>query len=135
MIFRNLLQYVRNMKIHVAFLSLALSVSLCGFAGNGGSDKDTLKLDAESAMRYARWKQCFRFGGTWTVSKDTSGTAWVVVAEKTKKVRKAFRDHNGSVYKCGTEDHCRMNIRRSMVIDEKTARILRRNQHRSFSKD
>lgn len=102
-------------------------------AGNGGGD--TLKLNAEEAIRYARWKNWTRFGGTWSVSRDTSGKAWVVKAEKVVKVKKAFRDHNGSVYKCGAEDNCRMRIQRFTVLDERSARVIRRNQHRSFERN
>jgi hypothetical protein len=119
-------------------LLMMLSLQTLAIAGGGDNDKkpkEELRLNADEAIRYARWKNCLRFRDTWSVKKDTSGTAWVVTAERTKKVKKAFRDHNGSVYKCGAAENCRMNIKRNMVLDEKTAKVIRRNQLRSFSKD
>ena len=121
-----------------SFLLLLLSLPALAIAGGGDDDKkpkEELRLEADEAIRYARWKNCFRFRETWSVKKDTSGTAWVVTAERSKKVKKAFRDHNGSFYKCGSAENCRMSIKRNMVVDEKTARIIRRNQYRSFSQD
>lgn len=124
---------MKKLSVYFVLISGLFAGNL--FAAQGGPGKDTLRLEADEALRYARWKNCFRFKDTWSVKKDTSGTAWIVTAEKTKKVRKAFRDHNGSVYKCGAAENCRMSIKRFMVLDEKTARIIRRNQLRSFSKD
>jgi hypothetical protein len=124
--------------LFASFLLLLLSLPALAIAGGGDDDKkpkEELRLEADEAIRYARWKNCFRFRDTWSVKKDTSGTAWVVTAERSKKVKKAFRDHNGSVYKCGAAENCRLNIKRNMVVDEKTARIIRRNQYRSFSQD
>ena len=129
---------MKKILLFVPFLLLMLSLPNLATAGGGDVDKkpkEELRLDADEAIRYARWKNCFRFRDTWSVKKDTSGTAWVVTAERSKKVKKAFRDHNGSVYKCGAAENCRLNIKRNMVVDEKTARIIRRNQYRSFSKD
>jgi hypothetical protein len=124
--------------LFASFLLLLLSLPTLAIAGGGDDDKkpkEELRLEADEAIRYARWKNCFRFRETWSVKKDTSGTAWVVTAERSKKVKKAFRDHNGSFYKCGSAENCRMSIKRNMVVDEKTARIIRRNQYRSFSQD
>jgi hypothetical protein len=129
---------MKKILLFVPFLLLMLSLPTLAIAGGGDGDKkpkEELRLDADEAIRYARWKNFLRFRDTWSVKKDTSGTAWVVTAERSKKVKKAFRDHNGSVYKCGAAENCRLNIKRNMVVDEKTARIIRRNQYRSFTKD
>lgn len=123
------------MKNLLSICVLFVLSGLCNAAQAGKGEGDTLRLNADEAVRYARWIHFMRFGDTWSVSRDTSGNAWVVKAEKVVKVKKAFRDHNGSVYQCGEAENCRMRIQRYVILDEKTARIIKRNQHRSFERN
>ena len=112
---------------------MSIPATAIAAASETTSGRDTLKLEAHEAVRYARFLDFMKFGETWSVTRDTSGSAWLVTAEKSKKVKKAFRDHQGSVYKCGEEQNCIVKVKRTVVLDEKTGQVIRRSQLKSFS--
>ncbi len=109
---------------------MSLGVLLCQFApadaatNQNAGRKDTLEFTAEDAIRYAKFINFLRFREDWTATRNSSGEAWVVTAERDYLSKKIIRSTGSENQYFDKKKGALVRRQRLMTIHARSGKIL-----------
>ena len=95
---------------------------------------DTLQFEANDAIRFAKFKDFYRFGEDWTANPDSTGKYWVVTAVRRYTSRKIIKNSETLKY-CSEQDGCKVESSRIIKMDKFTGKVIERKKHLKISNE